>query len=257
MGVCKMAPICWSIKMTLVGSENKKGCGWEMVPGLARQRESGTMAPTSLPTHRISQKAPAPRTNILCKVERASLFHIKSGHFSKCCFSSGPWGRWVCALPFRAIPQFIPSPIGLQGYESYGSSKLDVLGLISRNSPILNVEVPDVLLLIYLIWRGCFASFLVFFRGNYSTYGCRFSVSLGKNEFRILLGHHLELELLLFSILVEHLKLRFHTSSNFIHLRSLFIYCLQYGICCCNYLYILLLNFGILVILLYPTHFLF
>ena len=52
----------------------KKGCGWEMVPGLARQRESRAMAPTSLPTHRISQKAPAPQTNILFKSRERVCF---------------------------------------------------------------------------------------------------------------------------------------------------------------------------------------
>ena len=51
----------------------KKSCVWEMVPVLARQRkqDSGT---TSLPTHRISQKAPAPQTSILFKSRKRVYF---------------------------------------------------------------------------------------------------------------------------------------------------------------------------------------
>ena len=53
-------------------------------------------------------------------------------------------------------------------------------------------QLASVISFYPVLWSLCFSTCYLPFRGNYSMCSCRLAVSMGEDEFRIFLAHHLE-----------------------------------------------------------------
>ena len=94
--------------------------------------------------------------------------------------SDARYGAWIPCSSGGALYLWDTSWVGASAPE---------VGFLVRPHLCL-FYLSDVVLLSW--WRSHSASFQVFFTINWSMCSCRFGVSVGRGEFRILLHHHLE-----------------------------------------------------------------